>query len=272
MKKIYAVALLSIMSAGAFAQGVGPVAKEKARDLRAKNQTYTPSADRVEFYTNEFNDCSEWAIDNAVSNGFNQFVDLQFECGTGLTCGGFAPIDAINSASAANGYMMVDSDEFGGEEGGSGIENCWFQMVNPVDCSGHPYVSVSFLNQYRMWDGGSSDGNEYCLVEVSRDGITLPSVTTFEVADGFVDFGDGDGAVQARWEVFPEMGTQDPVSNPTEVIFDITAAAGDQSQVWLRFRWKGTWGYAWFVDDLTFFDTAENDIRVDDYVTYTDYF
>lgn len=272
MKKIYAVALLSIMSAGAFAQGVGPVAKGKARDLRGKTQTITPSANRVEFYTNEFNDCSEWAIDNAVSNGFNQFVDLQFECGTGLTCGGFAPIDAINSTSAANGYMMVDSDEFGGEEGGSGIENCWFQMVNPVDCSGHPYVSVSFENQYRMWDGGASDGNEYCLVEVSRDGVTWPDVTSFEVADGFVDFGDGDGAVQARWEVWPEMGTQDPVSNPTEVIFDITAAAGDQSQVWLRFRWKGTWGYAWFVDDLTFFDTDENDIRVDDYITYTDYF
>ncbi|MFM1933096.1 MAG: hypothetical protein RL226_2399 [Bacteroidota bacterium] len=272
MKKIYAVALVSLISAGASAQLAAPMAKEKSRDFRGTNQAYVPSAEREVFYTNTFSNCADWSIDNALSNGFNQFVDLQFECGVGLTCGGFAPIDAINSTTASDGYMMVDSDEYGGEEGGTGIENCWFQMVNPVDCSEHPFVSVSFLNQYRMWDGGASDGNEYCLVEVSRDGVTWPDVTTFEVADGFVDFGDGDGPVQARWEVWPEMETQDPVNNPTEAAFDITAAAGGQSQIWLRFRWKGTWGYAWFVDDVAFFDTEENDLRIDDYVTVTDYF
>jgi hypothetical protein len=167
--------------------------------------------------------------------------------------------------------MMVDSDVFGGEDGGTGIENNWFQSADSIDCSAYNYVSLSFETFYRMWDGGSSDGNEYCLVEVSRDGVTWPDITTFEVADGFVDFGDGDGAVQARWEVWPDMSTQDPVSNPTIIEFDITAAAAGQSQIWLRFRWKGTWGYAWMIDDLELFETPANDIRIDNYLSYTDY-
>ena len=27
--------------------------------------------------------------------------------------------------------------------------------------------------------------------------------------------------------------------------------AANESQVWVRFHWTGTWGYAWFVDDVS---------------------
>jgi hypothetical protein len=66
------------------------------------------------------------------------------------------------------------------------------------------------------------------------------------------------------------MQTQDPVSNPTNIFFDITSAAGGAEEVWIRFRWKGTWGYAWMIDDIEIFDLAANDIRVTE-TSYSDY-
>ncbi len=274
MKKIYALAFASLFaSVAAFGQSYQPLVKNKHKETRrAQDGATTVNTNRVEFYTNDFSNCDDWVIDNAFENGYTDFVsDLFFECGDNIQPDGPAAIDAINSETADNGFMMIDSDEYGGEEGFDGIENSWFQSAEAINCTDHPFVSISMWSFYRMWDNGSSDGNEYCLVEVSRDGVTWPDVETFEVADGFVDFGDGDGAVQARWELWPEMSTQDPVTNPTEHIFDITSAAGGQETVYLRFRWKGTWGYAWMVDDVTLYDTPANDVRIDTYLTWTDY-
>ncbi|MGB1074932.1 MAG: T9SS type A sorting domain-containing protein [Flavobacteriales bacterium] len=275
MKHIYVTLLAVLIGSTVGAQGLLPAMKTKEAQLRrveAANTNAQAPAERETIWTNDFSNCDDWSIDDAFSNGYTEYVEgLNFECGIGLEPTGFAPIAALNSTTAGNGFMMVDSDLFGGEEGGTGIENNWFQSVNPIDCSNYPYVSVMFETFYRMWDGGSSDGNEYCLVEVSRDGVTWPDITTYEVAEGFVDFGDGDGEVQARWEVWPNMATQDPVSNPTIITFDISAIAGNQSQIWLRFRWKGTWGYAWMIDDVEVFETPANDIRTDTYVSYSDY-
>ena len=53
--------------------------------------------------------------------------------------------------------------------------------------------------------------------------------------------------------------------------FDITEAAGGQSEIYIRFRWSGTWGYSWEIDDIKLYDTPENDTRIDNYLSYTDY-
>ena len=54
--------------------------------------------------------------------------------------------------------------------------------------------------------------------------------------------------------------------------FDIGGIAGDEATVYFRWRWVGQWGYAWMVDDLVVFDTPANDVRINDYVSFTDYF
>ena len=248
-----------------------PVEKEQLNLRRAEEASLQGGA-RAIIWSNDFSNCNEWVIDNAYDNGLTDYApDLNFECGVGLTPSGFAPIAPIESTTSDNGFMLVDSDLHGGENGGVDIENCWFQTVQPINCSAHPFVSISFETFYYMWDGGSSDGNEYCLLEVSRDGVTWPNLNTFEVAQGFVDFGDGDGPVQARWELWPEMQTQDPVNNPTVKTFEISSAAGGQETIWIRFRWKGTWGYSWMVDDVELFDTPQNDVALVGYQSYTDY-
>lgn len=263
MKKVYVLACAVLLAGSVSAQGILPMQPVKSQDFRSFAPANTPSNQQVErevFWTNDLSDPADWTIDNALNNGFEQFVDLQFQIGTGLAPSGFAPIAAINSTTYDNGIAMVDSDLYGGEEGGLGIENCWIQTANPIDCSAHPYVGISFETFYRMWDGGSSDGNEYCLVEVSTDGVNWPDASTFEVSE----------APGERWELWPNMQTQDPVTNPTNMFFDITSAAGGQSTVYLRFRWKGTWGYAWMIDDIQLFDLAANDVRVAS-TTYSDY-
>ncbi len=263
-----------LVAGSATAQFVAQPAAASRDAVLRRTQNAEPAAqnvgERVTIWTSDFSDCSEWEISNAFAAGFTQYEqDLNFECGTGLAPSGGALIDPINSTTASNGFMMVDSDLYGGEEGGTGIENCWFQNANPINCADFSFVSIRFQNQYRMWDGGNDDGNEYCLVEVSRDGTTWPSPNSFEVSEGFVDYGNG--PVQARFECWPNMGTQDPVGNPTTLSFDITPVAGGQETVYVRFRWKGTWGYAWMVDDVELFETPENDVAVDNYVSYTDY-
>jgi hypothetical protein len=83
---------------------------------------------------------------------------------------------------------------------------------------------------------------------------------------------DYDGTmVQCRYNVFPDSETGFESDNPSLLEFDITEAAGGQSTVWIRFRWVGTWGYSWEIDDLEVYDTPENDTRIDNYLSYSNY-
>lgn len=149
-----------------------PIDKDQPQ-YRGGHEASIQGGMRASFWNNDFSNCNEWFIDNAYDNGLTVYApDLNFECGVGLTPSGNAPIAPIESTTASNGFMLVDSDLHGGENGGVEIENCWFQTVQPINCSAHPFVSISFETFYYMWDGGSSDGNEYCLLEVSRDGVT----------------------------------------------------------------------------------------------------
>ncbi len=90
-------------------------------------------------------------------------------------------------------------------------------------------------------------------MEVSNDGVTWPDPNTFEVSEA---------PSGTRFELWPTMGTQDPVDNPTLKVFNISEVAGNEGTVYLRFRWKGTWGYAWMVDDVELFETPENDLTL----------
>ncbi|MDZ4750262.1 MAG: T9SS type A sorting domain-containing protein [Flavobacteriales bacterium] len=258
MKKIY----LLLVGAGFVLSGMAqvkhaPSALGKSygsRDGVVATPVVPGSADRVTIWSDDFSDCGVWDIVNANDAGFPAFIeDVNFECGINPPSGP-ALIDEIASPTSANGYMSVDSDLFGGSTGGDWVENCWFQNVDAIDITGYDFVSVQFYNQYRMWDGGASDGNEYCLLEISTDGVTWPSPETFEVSEA---------PAGTRFELWPTMETQDPVDNPTLKIFDISNGLPDgATQLWLRFRWKGTWGYAWMVDDVEVFETPESDLTV----------
>ena len=103
--------------------------------------------------------------------------------------------------------------------------------------------------------------------ETARLGPTLPRPTPTWEDEGLVAYGTD--TVQCRYEVFPESETGFP---RTRTIANLTSRRRqDQSEVWIRFRWVGTWGYSWEIDDINVVEIEENDTRIDNYLSYTNY-
>ena len=228
--------------------------------------------------------CDSWVFGNGADNTGSPWenIDLNFECtldgpagpynqwagGTG----DFSAVSAMNSTTASNGLLIIDSDLFGAESIyiASWIENSWVQTSTPINCGVTDNVRMSFQTRYHCWDNGASDDSEKCLVEISRDGVNWPSIETFSEIDGTVDYGDGE-FIPSRWEVFPGYETGSQTDNPSFIDIDVSSAAGGQPQVWIRFRWSGTWGYSWEIDDIVVEQLPANDIRIESYVSTTDY-
>ena len=253
----------------AFAQA--PVREYAGRDITARPFLEGTHVDytRDIIYTNDFSDCSNISFTNANDEGYTDYIDgINWECTTAGPSGPYA-IEAINSTTADNGFVLVDSDLFGAEENyaASWVENCWFNIDDPVDLTGHPFVTVEFENFYRCWD--NTTDIERCYLEISLDGVNWPNPETLEIEEGLVVVDED--TVAARYEVFPTYERGDESTNPYVARFDIGDVAGDESSVYFRWRWVGQWGYSWMVDDFVVFDTPANDIRIADYVSFTDY-
>ena len=70
---------------------------------------------------------------------------------------------------------------------------------------------------------------------------------------------------------FPDWASQSGVTgnataNPEVVQVNISAAlvgltTTQLADIYIRFNWTGTWGYAWFVDDFKIVEQAANDIQ-----------
>jgi hypothetical protein len=287
MKHFYTAAFAVLLSTAVTAQGLLPYANSKtaqSRRVKAENSA-SAQVERDVIWSHDCNvDSCDWTFGNGsdITGSPWEGIDLNFECTTDGPAGpynqwaggtgDFTAASAMNSTTSDNGLLLIDSDLFGADANYSAawIENSWVQTTDPIDCSSLDFVSISFETRYRCWDNGSSDDSEKCLIEISRDGINWPDITTFAEIDGTVDYGDGE-LVASRWEVFPGYETGSESDNPSLVEFDITSAAGGQDQIWVRFRWSGTWGYSWEIDDIEIYQTPANDIRIDNYVSYTDY-
>ena len=287
MKQIYF--LISAMFIGTLANAQVKMPVQAAKDVQASSvylNTEAPvQAARAVFWSHDCNvdDCGDWSFDNAADEVGAPWtdIDISFECTTDGPSGPYnqwaggsgdgSAASSMNSTTSSNGTIIVDSDLFGADANydANWVENCWFQTVAPIDCSEHPYVSISLETRYRCWDNGGSDDSEKCLIEVSRDGVNWPAIDNWDEASGYVIYGTD--TVASRKEVFPGYETSDTSDNPSLLEFDITDAAGGQTEVYVRFRWSGTWGYSWEIDDIKVYDTPANDTRIDNYLSYTDY-
>ena len=245
MKRIitlfFALATISL----SFAQSNATIqAKRSAKEASIKS---TPINVVVEsravdcIWESDFTDASDWVLDHDPAD-----CSLDWEIGQNLECGGFYPIPAIDSEDGY--YAMLDSDEYGGEEGGTETEDSWLTMANSVDCSGFDNVIVEFDTWYQSYS------TERCFIVVSTDG-TFPSDLT---PDTEHDPANG------IYELFPSISgeVQANTGNPSTRRINISESAGGQSQVWVRFNWTGTWGYAWFIDRVCIAEQPENDIAL----------
>ncbi len=131
---------------------------------------------------------------------------------------------AMASSSASNGWMIFDSDSIGAAC--SCAPAGWLQSPS-YNCATQPFVRLNFQDYYRKFE-------DSCYVWVS----TNPAFTTYSS--------------------FPvvtnnELTTNTYSANPENVHINISAAAGGQASVYIRFV---TWGpdqgaYSWMIDDMT---------------------
>jgi len=146
------------------------------------------------------------------------------------------PIPAILSTTASNGFALFDSDSLCSGNQIGDITN-----ATAINCTGHSLVKLTFQQQYRRFLDST-------FVLVSNDSIT--------------------------WTKYPVNANLDDYdyskSNPDTVIINISATAGNQAHVWVRFQFysPSTLGvgagcaYSWMIDDVNISDLDSNDIKL----------
>ncbi len=142
----------------------------------------------------------------------------------------------ITSATAANGFVIFDSDyldnngiagNFGGGVAPSPHQS--LLVTDVIDLSSETNVDLTFTQYYRRFAGpGGSQAVVATYVDLSTDGgVTWPHTLTYNTGVS-VNAATGLGDVQAR---------------------DVTALVAGQSNVKIRFRFDGDY-YFWMVDDI----------------------
>lgn len=124
----------------------------------------------------------------------------------------------LNSASSANGYMILDSDAHGTDGVGEDAE-----LISPsIDCSNMDFINLSLEHWARSY------GNADITISVSADDF---------VSEGIIYNWRG-----GRNE---NNGTNPVISN-----FDISDYTSGESNVKIKFKWLGSYDYWWLIDDL----------------------
>lgn len=142
------------------------------------------------------------------------------------------PTEALASTSAANGWMIVDSDADNFEGGDN--ENSQLILNEDIDCSEIANVVVSFEQMFRRWQADT------CIIKVSNDG----------------------GATWAgKYYVNPSI-TQDGTDNPDLKMVNISDVAGNYANVRIMFEWYGAWDYGWQIDDVKVMQQPANDLEL----------
>jgi hypothetical protein len=239
MKKIQLLTGALLLASSVFAQKAELTKKDFVQEKRKTAKTL-PSAKAEAIWSNDFSDASTWVIEHDASA-----CDLDWQIGVGLTMQGAATIADIASTTAGNGFAMIDSDFYGGAEGGSDIEDSWFTTANSIDLSANPNVVLEFETYYRKYN------SETCFVVTSTNNTDWPELTP-----------DYDASTNDNvYEVFPGIANVTSLAeNPTLSKLNISASAGGEAQVWVRFHWTGTWGYAWFIDDVAIVNQPADDV------------
>ena len=205
-------------------------------------------------HSDDFSNPGNWVIGhdpNACS--------LDWQIGSN-SCTGTYPTADILSTTASNGWAMIDSDAYGGATGGTEVEDSWITMATPVDLNGYPNVNVEFESNYRSYNSELP----YIVVGIGdgQGNVTWPDL------DPLTDI----SLMTNVFIPFPGYASGDATTNPELIAVNISSALVgltpiELADIYIRFHWTGTWGYAWFIDDLSISETANNAISCDEAVT-----
>ena len=144
---------------------------------------------------------------------------------TQATLGGLT----IGTTTAANGYAIFNADTLGND----GLAENVDLITNSFSCAGQSTVYLAFEDIFAQYSIGQG------VVTISTDGGTTWSAAVYTV---------GPGIAQNSFN-----------ANPNVVNLDISAIAGNQADVRVKFNYTGNWDYWWIVDDIFVYAPAAYD-------------
>ena len=270
MKKIYVLSLaLSTALAGfsQFTNAKGELVKRKEfkeSKVKPSNSNHTPKG--LTLWSNEFDNSADWVLDNSCAyTGYNLVGGYDYVAGASTTafstCTGngtvandpntsqpaqwvfetnpsVIPVGVLSpfaSASAANGFLFINSDATGGGDGDGTPIFVTATIASPIDLTGEPSVVLSFSHNYRWWQDTRG-------VRVSPD----------------------NGSSWYQYEITNNAGYPNDQNsgNPEITSIDISSVAGNASQVLVQFYYEDNdfWAWYWAVDDVKISRKDQNNI------------
>lgn len=240
MKKIYSLFALLMFSAVAFGGTIAPAHQGKVRSTAATPANNSavrlaPSGKNrtaAAFWSDDFSNAANW--NRTATVGTDNWV-----IGTTGPSGAYS-IAAITSATATNGFAMFDSDLLC-----SGNQTANLTNVNPINCTGHSAVRLTFSQYYRHYVDST-------FLFVSNNGTTWNKIV---INSPLLVNGYSGGSAGV---------------NPDIKSIDISAYAANQATVYIRFQFYspntlGTGsgcGYAWMIDDVSLEEPIADDVAL----------
>ena len=228
MKIIY-LTLASLVCMSSFSQKkYDRVAKEKNMINEFSPKSKPTDQNKITLWSNDFDisNPNDWIIENSTSDNQNWVLSTS----TATTLGyGMGPwVDGGNTVSNENGYALFDSDAVGTD---GGNQDATITYAGFIDLTGYNDVVLEFAQRIRK----------------------------FSTTETFVGVSLDSGAT---WTDF-ELNASKPVSSTYEesAQVNISSIAGGQDSVKIRFRYIGSWDYAWLVDDVKISELPNDDIR-----------
>ncbi|HAA01110.1 MAG TPA: hypothetical protein DCD96_05635, partial [Flavobacteriales bacterium] len=150
---------------------------------------------------------------------------------------GSYPTAAIQSATASDGWMIVDSDL----DGDASTDEHTVLISPAYNVSTEPNVAITFSQMMREFQ------NDICNVAVSGD----------------------NGATWTYFTINEGIG-QSGTANPDMVFINVSSICGNASQMRVKFSWQGAWDYGWQIDDLAIVIPPDNEIVLNGVDFYTE--
>jgi len=228
MKKIYLSALALAIVTSATAQRINqntfaPVGKHTTIGELPSKATINQTKATV-LWDDDFSTPANWSFSNASTPAHGWVIST-----TPTATSMVAALSPFASSTAANGYAFCDSDGAGtGSQTNATIQ--W--AGTPVNLTGEANVTLRFQTATRNF------ASDY-FVEVSNDGTTWTS-----------------------YDVLSDITTNINTTNPQLVNVNISATAGNQATVWVRFKFTADWGWFWAVDDVEIIATEDFDLKL----------
>lgn len=128
----------------------------------------------------------------------------------------------FTSKTASNGFVIFNS-----EENGEVPHDVFLTALIPVNCAGRKNIFLRFESQYAFY---SPPSQSVAQVGISFDGTTFTYKT-----------------------VLTDVPSNNVSATRQIVTLELPEAVGKE-RVFLRFRWKGNYEYAWRLDDVALFE------------------